>query len=104
MYTYHSGNIILDGKYIDSFPRSLSSNLENPHCNHCPVGAKCSGNIKALPNKDNVVMIRCPPGYCCQDDESCQIFDSCNSNRVEPFVGSVRMVLQNHYLIKSVFL
>ena len=29
-------------------------------------------------------MIRCPTGYCCQDDESCLTFDSCNSNRSGP--------------------
>ena len=64
-----------------------------PLCNQCPVGAKCNGNIKALPNywgyrnKDDVVMIRCPNGYCCQDDQSCRSFDSCNSNRSGPLCG-----------------
>ena len=70
MYTFQSGNMTLDGhyNYHDVSMKSLVSNLENPHCNQCPVGAKCSGNIKALPNywgyKDNdtVVMIRCPTG------------------------------------------
>ena len=32
-------------------------------------------------------MIRCPTGYCCQDDKSCQTFDSCNSNRSGPLCG-----------------
>ena len=98
MYTFQSGNMTLDGHsdyydYYDASRKSLVSNLNNPLCNQCPVGAKCSGNIKALPNywgykkKDTVVMIRCPTGYCCQDDESCQSFDSCNRNRSGPLCG-----------------
>ena len=94
MYTFQSGNMTLDGhyEYYGSL-KSVVSNLNNPLCNRCPVGAKCSGDIKALPNywgyrnKDTVVMIRCPTGYCCQDDESCQSFDSCNSNRSGPLCG-----------------
>ena len=87
MYTFQSGNMTLDGYYYGYSRKSLVSNLNSPLCNQCPVGAKCSGDIKALPNywgyKDNdtVAMIRCPTGYCCQDDESCQSFDTCNSNR-----------------------
>ena len=103
MYTFQSGNMTLDGHY-DSFYadydlKSFVSNLDNPLCNQCPVGAKCSGDIKALPNywgykdKDTVVMIRCPTGYCCQDDESCQSFDSCNSNRSGPLCGVCEMGL-----------
>ena len=87
MYTFQSGNMTLDVHvgYYDASRKSSVSNLNNPLCNRCPVGAKCSGDIKALPNywgyrnKDEVVMIRCPTGYCCQDDESCQSFDSCSS-------------------------
>ena len=91
MYTFQSGNMTIDkGHYSLG---SFVSNLNSPLCNRCPVGAKCSGNIKALPNywghrnKDDVQMIRCAPGYCCQDDESCQIFDTCNSNRSGPLCG-----------------
>ena len=36
-------------------------------------------------------MTRCPTGYCCQDDESCQSFDSCNSNRSGPLCGVCEM-------------
>ena len=73
--------------------KSLVSNLDNPLCIQCPVGAKCNGSIRALPNywgyrtKDNVTMIRCPTGYCCEDDQSCETFDSCNSNRSGPLCG-----------------
>ena len=47
MYTFQSGNITLDGHYDynDVSLKSLVSNLDNPLCNQCPVGAKCSGNI-----------------------------------------------------------
>ena len=85
----------LDGDYhfCPALSKSCVSNLVNPHCYQCPVGAKCSGNIKALPNywgfraKDELFMIRCPTGYCCQDDESCKSFDSCNRNRSGPLCG-----------------
>ena len=98
MYTFQSGNMTLDVIYdyydtYDAFNKSFVSNLDNPPCKQCPVGAKCNGNIKALLNywgyraKDELFMIRCPPGYCCQDDESCQTFDSCNSNRSGPLCG-----------------
>ena len=88
MYTFQFGNISLK-QTSEWGSKSYLSNHEKPLCNQCPVGAKCSGKVQALPNywgyrnKDNdtVVMIRCPRGYCCQDDESCQTFDSCNSNR-----------------------
>ena len=86
MYTFQSGNLTFDGV---STTNSWKSHV-NPNCNQCPVGAKCSGDVKALPNywgyrnMDDVVMIRSPTGYCCQDDESCQTFDSCNSNRSGP--------------------
>ena len=90
MYTFQSGNITLDGDYESSThasSKSYVSSLNNPLCSKCPVGAKCSGNIKALPNywgyrtKETVAMVRCPTGYCCQDDKSCETIDSCNSNR-----------------------
>ena len=93
MYTFQSGNMTLDMLYAYYSLKSLVSNLNNPLCNQCPVGAKCNGSIMALPNywgyrnKDDVVMVRCPIGYCCQDDESCQSFDSCNSNRNGPLCG-----------------
>ena len=101
MYTFQSGNMTLDRHcdYNDTSLKSLVSNLVNPLCNQCPVGAKCSGNIKALPNywgyrtNDDVVMTRCPTGYCCQDDESCQSFDSCNNNRSGPLCGVCEMGL-----------
>ena len=103
MYTFQYGNMTIDGNNGDNYvslfqavydpTKSFVSYRNNPHCNQCPVGAKCNRNIKALPDywgykeKDTVVMIRCPTGYCCQDDESCQSFDSCNSNRSGPLCG-----------------
>ena len=92
MYTFQSGNISLK-QTSEWGSKSFVSNHVEPLCNQCPVGAKCSGKVQALPNywgyrnKDDVVMLRCPTGYCCQDDESCQTFDSCNSNRSGPLCG-----------------
>ena len=96
MYTFQSGSMTLNA--YCPFQRHTSwksfvSNLDNPLCNQCPVGAICIGNVKALSNYwgyrkfDDVVMIRCPPGYCCQDDKSCQTFYTCNSNRSGPLCG-----------------
>ena len=94
MYTFQSGNMTLHGYYALWSSTSLLNTLVNPHCNQCPVGAKCSGNIKPLPNywgyrnMDEVAMIRCPPDYCCQDEESCQCLDSCNRNRTGHLCGA----------------
>ena len=89
MYTFQSGKVNLNVHYAIGYTKNIIhvSNHVKPLCSKCPVGAKCSGNIKALPNywdyrtKDTVAMVRCPTGYCCQDDESCLTFDTCNSNR-----------------------
>ena len=95
MYTFQSGNVNFNGHYAIGYTKSIThvSNHVKPLCSKCPVGAKCSGTIKALPNywgyrtKDTVAMVRCPTAYCCQDDESCQTFDTCNSNRSGPLCG-----------------
>ena len=93
MYTFQSGNMTFH-EMSTTDRKSLVTNLDNPLCNQCPVGAQCSGSIRALPNywgyrkKDDVVMIRCPTGYCCQNDESCQTFDTCNSKRSGPLCGT----------------
>ena len=103
IYTYQSGNITFDyyaccvdhhdTDNLNKLNAMIRYSIREPICSKCPVGAKCSGNIKALPNywgyrkKDEVVMIRCPTGYCCQDDKSCQSFHSCNSNRSGPLCG-----------------
>ena len=70
MYTYQSGSIIFhnyEHKSRISKNSRTGYSTTNPICNKCPVGAKCSGNIKALPNywgyrnRDEVIMIRCSP-------------------------------------------
>ena len=33
-------------------------------------------------------MLRCPEGYCCEDDETCKGIDSCSSNRTGMLCGS----------------
>ena len=95
-YTFQAGSMVLHGFYINSkssfiYEGGFKSNLMNlpePICKLCPVGANCSSKIKTLPNywglrnePDDVTMIRCPDGYCCQTVDSCEGIDSCNSNR-----------------------
>ena len=53
MFTFQSGSMTLDGYFHyqrHTSWKSLVSNLDNPLCNQCPVGAICSGNVKALSN------------------------------------------------------
>ena len=104
-YTFQMGNMVLHGDsdrdesslvYKGKIKNHLL-NLPDPMCKLCPVGANCSINIKALPNywsirnKDgDVTMVRCPEGYCCQDDESCQSINSCNNKRSGLLCGSCK--------------
>ena len=93
MYTFQAGNVTLNFTTTLDKKKSLISSRSDPHCSKCPVGAKCNGDIKPLANywsyrsKDKVFILRCPSGYCCQDDESCQTLHSCNSNRSGTLCG-----------------
>ena len=97
-YTFQTGSMVLHGqcvwkKCVSSFiykskMKNGLLNLPEPICKLCPVGANCSSQIKALPNywglrneEDDVTMVRCPDGYCCQTVDSCDGIESCNSNR-----------------------
>ena len=94
-YTYDRGSMLINGA-LDSYKNtsSLTLNITKPSCNACPVGAKCDGNIKSLLNywgfKDNnhVIMIRCPDGYCCQNDHTCLGISSCQKERTGTLCGS----------------
>ena len=74
---------------------SLILNITKPNCNACPIGAKCDRNIKSLPNywgyknnNDYVTMIRCPDGYCCQNEHTWQGISSCEKGRTGTLCGS----------------
>ena len=89
-YTHEAGNAVLQGDKAGNL--SIDANL--PNCSSCPVGANCDKHIEALPNywgykdqADKVNMIRCPNGYCCQDNETCKGIDSCNKHRTGPLCG-----------------
>ena len=94
-YTYDGGSIIINGT-LHSYTNtnSLASTITEPSCHACPVGGKCDGNIKSLPNywgykngSDHVTMIRCPDGYCCQNDHTCQGISSCQKGRTGTLCG-----------------
>ena len=94
-YTYEGGSMIINGSFnAHKKTTSLASNITEPVCNACPVGGKCDGNIKSLPNywgykndNDHVTMIRCPDGYCCQNDHICQGISTCQKGRTGTLCG-----------------
>ena len=66
-------------------------------CLPCPLGANCEDFIKALPNYwgyvtqiPSVSMVRCPDGYCCQNNESCSRIDSCDTGRTGTLCGTCK--------------
>ena len=64
----------------------------------CPLGANCTGSIKALANywgyrnlkDDFVTMIRCPDGYCCKGNNTHDQINSCNTNRTGNICGQCK--------------
>ena len=91
-YTHEGGN----GTFIlNKNNTSLVLNMERPTCNPCPVGGKCEGSIKPIPNywgykskSNHVTMIRCPDGYCCQNNYTWQGISSCAELRTGTLCGS----------------
>ena len=78
-------------------PTEVTNFTSDPVCYPCPVGAKCDNTIQSLPNywgykdKNNlVVMIRCPDGYCCQNENGCDEINSCQSGRVGTLCGACK--------------
>ena len=95
-YTFQAGSAVINGnKQYKKTPYNIKYNRSEVHCKVCPLGANCTGSIKALPNywgyknsKDNsVTMIRCPDGYCCTGNDTCDGIDSCNINRTGNICG-----------------
>ena len=101
-YTYEAGSAVLQGKsgrilYDFKLGNLLNMSID-PSCSSCPVGATCDKGIQALPNywgyKDNstrVSMIRCPNGYCCQNDIMCKGIHSCNKHRTGLLCGKCKV-------------
>ena len=96
-YTYEGGSMILNGtlRSKQKENRSLALNMTKPNCAPCTVGAECEANIHSLPNywgfKDensHVTMIRCPDGYCCQNNYTCQGISSCTEGRTGALCGN----------------
>ena len=95
-YTFQAGTAVINGNkhYINS-PYNITYNKSNVYCKVCPLGANCTGSIKALPMywgyknslEDSVTMIRCPNGYCCNGTDMCNGMHSCNKNRTGSICG-----------------
>ena len=86
-YSLQAGRIMMKGS-----KQKLNSFI--PSCYPCPLGAKCDSGIQALPNywgqeihDEPISMFRCPDGYCCQGDETCDSIDSCNIGRMGTLCG-----------------
>ena len=95
-YTFQAGSAAINGnKYYENSPYNIKYNRSEVHCKMCPLGANCTGSVKALPNywgytdskDDSVTMIRCPDGYCCKGNDTCDGIDSCNTNRTGNICG-----------------
>ena len=95
-YTFQAGSAVINGNK-DSFysQYNIKYNRSEVHCKVCPLGANCTGPINALPNywgykdskDDSVTMIRCPDGYCCKGNDTCDGINSCNINRTGNICG-----------------
>ena len=95
-YTFQAGSAVINGNkdYVASL-YNITYNRSEVHCKVCPLGANCTGSMKALPNywgykdsqDDSVTMVRCPDGYCCTGNDTCEIINSCNVNRTGNICG-----------------
>ncbi len=90
-YLLQRGHVTLNGTKVKGEYQTLSRHKKDPQCLNCPTGANCGQVIKAMPNywgyqsqSDNITritMIRCPVGYCCTGNKSCNGINSCNVGR-----------------------
>ena len=84
-----------DNKHYINSLYNMTINKSTVHCKVCPLGANCTGSIKALPKywgyknslDDSVTMIRCPNEYCCKGNDTCNEINSCNKNRTGSICG-----------------
>ena len=112
-YTFQAGSTVINGNkdFLNS-SYNITYISSKVHCKDCPLGANCTGPIKVLPNywgyktsnDDSVTMVRCPDGYCCTGDDTCDGINSCNINRTENFCGNVRRDYLKLYSQQNVFL
>ena len=94
-YTFQAGSAVINGNKDWDSPYNITYSRSKVHCKICPLGANCTGPIKALPNywghknsKDNsFTMIRCPDGYCCTGNDQCDRINTCNINRTGNICG-----------------
>ena len=95
-YTFQGGSAVINGNkhYLNS-PHNITYSRSEVHCKVCPLGANCTGPINALPHywgykdtkDDSVTMVRCPDGYCCDGNDTCDGINSCNINRTGNICG-----------------
>ena len=95
-YTFQAGSAVINGnKHFQFPPYNITYSRLEVQCKVCPLGANCTGPIKALPHywgyknsqDDTVTMIRCPDGYCCDGNDACDEINSCNANRLGNICG-----------------
>ena len=94
-YTFEQGTLDIGRLFsINKTIKTISVNRTVPICYPCPLGASCDSQIRALPNhwgyqnqNNQITMIRCPEGYCCQTDETCQDLSVCNEERTGTLCG-----------------
>ena len=98
----------IEGTSLDFQNITLNKAATDPICHPCPVGAKCDNTIQSLPNywgymdKNNlVVMIRCPDGYCCQNDNDCEGINSCVNGRVGTLCGACKDNLTESLILEK---
>ena len=101
-YTFQAGSAVINGnKHYQNSPYNITYGRSEVHCKVCPLGANCTGPIRALPNywgykdskDDSVTMIRCPDGYCCTRNYTCDGLSSCNTNRSGNICGKCQQGL-----------
>ena len=95
-YTFQADSAVINGnKDLLNSPYNITYISSKVYCNVCPLGVNCTGPINALPNywgykdtkDDSVTMIRCPDGYCCTGNDTCDGINSCNTNRTGNICG-----------------
>ena len=95
-YTFESGNLTVKSSNLTVEERRIISHESlDPLCYSCPVGADCGQLLKPLPDywgyknhSDFIIMLRCPPDYCCTGDNTCEGIDSCNTGRTGTLCGT----------------
>ena len=95
-YTFQAGSAVINGnKHSQYSPYNITSSRSQVNCKVCPLGANCTGSIKALPHywgykdsqNDSVTIIRCPDEYCCDGNDTCDGINSCNARRTGNICG-----------------